>query len=405
MQAVGKEDPPKPENASKTLSGNEDDHLKRRVDLKRWLPPVVLLALFLVFVIRLNQVDKVPIISREGQTFEKGVVTAIIQDNLQPNGTRVGEQVVRVRMTTGELKGQEIETTSSAGFLFGAPCVEGMRVIIMQSIAGDSVVSSVYSQDREFQVLAFAAVYLLALCAIGGWQGIKGALSLVFTFGCIIWVYLPLVYRGWSPFWTAVLISAITTVVSMWLIGGPTRKTLVATAGTVAGVVLAGLFSSMFSFATGITGWNVSDIESLMTLWNTGGIQVGGLLFSGLLISSLGAMMDVGMSIASAMTEIQAQTPGISRRDLFQAGMRVGRDMMGTNSNTLILAFAGGSISMLVLDYAYDLPWLQIINSNNIGIAIMQGLSGSFGVVLGVPVTVAMAMLLYTLPRRHQEAA
>ena len=405
MQAVGKEDPPKPENASKTLSGNEDDHLKRRVDLKRWLPPVVLLALFLVFVIRLNQVDKVPIISREGQTFEKGVVTAIIQDNLQPNGTRVGEQVVRVRMTTGELKGQEIETTSSAGFLFGAPCVEGMRVIIMQSIAGDSVVSSVYSQDREFQVLAFAAVYLLALCAIGGWQGIKGALSLVFTFGCIIWVYLPLVYRGWSPFWTAVLISAITTVVSMWLIGGPTRKTLVATAGTVAGVVLAGLFSSMFSFATGITGWNVSDIESLMTLWNTGGIQVGGLLFSGLLISSLGAMMDVGMSIASAMTEIQAQTPGISRRDLFQAGMRVGRDMMGPNSNTLILAFAGGSISMLVLDYAYDLPWLQIINSNNIGIAIMQGLSGSFGVVLGVPVTVAMATLLYTLPRRHQEAA
>ena len=405
MQAVGKEDPPKPENADKTLSGNEDDHFKRRVDLKRWLPPVVLLALFLVFVIRLNQVDKVPIISREGQTFEKGVVTAIIQDNLQPNGTRVGEQVVRVRMTTGELKGQEIETTSSAGFLFGAPCVEGMRVIIMQSIAGDSVVSSVYSQDREFQVLAFAAVYLLALCAIGGWQGIKGALSLVFTFGCIIWVYLPLVYRGWSPFWTAVLISAITTVVSMWLIGGPTRKTLVATAGTVAGVVLAGLFSSMFSFATGITGWNVSDIESLMTLWNTGGIQVGGLLFSGLLISSLGAMMDVGMSIASAMTEIQAQTPGISRRDLFQAGMRVGRDMMGTNSNTLILAFAGGSISMLVLDYAYDLPWLQIINSNNIGIAIMQGLSGSFGVVLGVPVTVAMATLLYTLPRRHQEAA
>ena len=405
MQAVGKEDPPKPENADKTLSGNEDDHLKRRVDLGGRRPTKVKMALFLVFVIRLNQVDKVPIISREGQTFEKGVVTAIIQDNLQPNGTRVGEQVVRVRMTTGELKGQEIETTSSAGFLFGAPCVEGMRVIIMQSIAGDSVVSSVYSQDREFQVLAFAAVYLLALCAIGGWQGIKGALSLVFTFGCIIWVYLPLVYRGWSPFWTAVLISAITTVVSMWLIGGPTRKTLVATAGTVAGVVLAGLFSSMFSFATGITGWNVSDIESLMTLWNTGGIQVGGLLFSGLLISSLGAMMDVGMSIASAMTEIQAQTPGISRRDLFQAGMRVGRDMMGTNSNTLILAFAGGSISMLVLDYAYDLPWLQIINSNNIGIAIMQGLSGSFGVVLGVPVTVAMATLLYTLPRRHQEAA
>ena len=165
---------------------------------------------------------------------------------------------------------------------------------------------------------------------------------------------------------------------------------------------MAGVFASLFSFSTGVTGWNVSDIESLMTLWSTSGIQVGGLLFSGLLISALGAMMDVGMSIASAMAEIQGQSPDISRADLFRAGMRVGRDMMGTDSNTLILAFAGGSVSMLVLDYAYDLPWLQIINSNNIGIAIMQGLSGSFGVILSVPATVAIATVLYTLPARSR---
>ena len=370
--------------------------MTQRFDWKRWIPPLVLLALFLLLVVRLNQVDKVPLVSREGQTFEKGVVTEILQDNLQPNGTRVGEQLVRVRMTSGELEGQEIETTSSAGFLFGAPCTVGMRVVVMQSVAGDSVVSSVYSQDRELQIICFVLLYLLALCLIGGRQGVKGALSLIFTFVCIIWVYLPMVYRGWSPFWSAVLVCAVTAVVSMWLLGGATRKTAVATGGTVAGVVMAGLFASFFSFSTGVTGWNVSDIESLMTLWSTSGIQVGGLLFSGLLISALGAMMDVGMSIASSMAEIQAQTPDITRRDLFRAGMRVGRDMMGTDSNTLILAFAGGSISMLVLDYAYDLPWLQIINSNNIAISIMQGLSGSFGVVLSVPATVLLAALLYT---------
>ena len=85
--------------------------------------------------------------------------------------------------------------------------------------------------------------------------------------------------------------------------------------------------------------------------------------------------------------------------------MHVGRDMMGTDSNTLILAFAGGSISMLVLDYAYSLPYQQIINSNNIGIAIMQGLSGSFGVILSVPATVAIATVLYTLPARSRAAA
>ena len=371
---------------------------------KRWAPPLVLLALFLLLVVRLNQVDKVALVSREGQTFEKGVVTEILQDNVQPDGSRVGEQVVRVLMKTGELKGREIETTSSSGFLFGAPCTVGMKVVVMQSLAGDTVVSSVYAQDREFQILAFAALYLLALCLIGGWQGAKGALGLVFTFGCILWVYLPLVYRGWSPFWSAVLVCAVTAIVTLWLVGGPTRKTVAATAGTVAGVVMAGVAASLFSLATGITGWNVSDIESLMTLWSTADIQVGGLLFSGLLISSLGATMDVAMSIASSMAEVQAQTPDISRRALFQAGMRVGRDMMGTDSNTLILAFAGGSVSMLVLDYAYDLPWLQIINSNNIGIAVMQGLAGSFGVVLSVPVTVALAMLLYVRPDRETSA-
>lgn len=376
----------------------------KRMVWKRWAPPLVVLALFLLLVVRLNQVDKVALVSREGQTFEKGVVTEILQDNVQPDGSRVGEQVVRVLMKTGGLKGREIETTSSSGFLFGAPCTVGMKVVVMQSLAGDTVVSSVYAQDREFQILAFAALYLLALCLIGGWQGAKGALGLVFTFGCILWVYLPLVYRGWSPFWSAVLVCAVTAVVTLWLVGGPTRKTLVAAAGTVAGVVMAGVAASLFSLATGITGWNVSDIESLMTLWSTADIQVGGLLFSGLLISSLGATMDVAMSIASSMAEVQAQTPDISCRALFQAGMRVGRDMMGTDSNTLILAFAGGSVSMLVLDYAYDLSWLQIINSNNIGIAVMQGLAGSFGVVLSVPVTVALAMLLYVRPDRETPA-
>ena len=246
------------------------------------------------------------------------------------------------------------------------------------------------------RIYLFAALYLLVLCLVGGKQGIKGALGLVFTFLCILFVYLPLVYRGFSPFWVAVLVCVVTTVVTLYLIGGPTKKTLVAAGGTIAGVIIAGVAATLFSMASGISGWNVSDIESLLTLWNVADIQVGGLLFSGLLISSLGAVMDVAMSIGSAIGEIHAQNPAISRRDLFRAGIHVGRDMMGTDSNTLILAFAGGSVSMLLLDYAYDLPYLQIINSNNIGIAIMQGLSGSFGIVLVVPITVLLAVAAYT---------
>ena len=371
---------------------------------KRWAPPVVVLAVAVALVVRLNQVDKVPLVSRAGQTFEKGVVTEILQDNLQPNGTRVGEQRLLVRMTTGVRAGEELETTSSAGLLFGAPCTVGMKVVVMQSVAGDSTITSVYSQDRGGVILLFALLYLAALCLVGGKQGVKGAAGLVFTFGCILYVYLPLVYQGYSPFWSSVLVCVVTTAVTLYFIGGPTLKTLAATGGTIAGVIFAGATASLFSAATGVTGWNVSDIESLMTLWSTSGIQVGGLLFSGLLISALGATMDVAMSIASSMAELLAQNPTLTRKELLRAGMRVGRDMMGTDSNTLILAFAGGSVSMLLMNYAYDLPWLQIINSNNIGIAVMQGLSGSFGVVLSVPATVLLAGALYTLPLRKAAA-
>lgn len=367
--------------------------------VRRWWFMAVALALTTLLALLLQNVQKTELINRTGQTFEKGVVTEVSVDNLQPDGTRVGEQRVAVRMTTGVRKGQVIEMTSSAGYLFGATCTPGLRVIVMQSVAGDTTVSSVYSQDRGGVLLLFAALYLVALVVIGGKQGLKGALGLAFTFLAIIFLYLPLVYLGWPPLWTSVLICAVTTAVTMYFIGGPTRKTVVASAGTVAGVVIAGLVAAIFGAATGISGWNVSDIETLITLWNTNGINVGELLFAGLLISSLGAVMDVAMSVASSMGEVLAQNPAMSRGALFASGMRIGRDMMGTDSNTLILAFAGGSVSMLVLDYAYDLPILQILNSNNIGISVMQGLAGSFGVVLAVPVTVALATLLYTAKR------
>ena len=361
----------------------------------RYLFYLLLVCVFAVFVFKLNQVEKTELVVRTGQTFEKGKVTEILQDNLDSNGTRVGEQKVRVKMLTGVRKGEELDVTSSSGYLFGAACTVGMKVIVMQSVAGETTIASVYSQDREWVIYIFALLYLLALCIIGGKQGIKGCLGLIFTFFCVIFVYLPLVYLGYSPFWSAVFICFLTTLVTMYLIGGPTKKTCAATLGTLAGVVLAGISAWCFSKASGISGYNVSDIETLMTLWNTNRIQVGGLLFSGLLISCLGAVMDVAMSISSAIDEIYKQNSSLTRKELFKAGMRVGRDMMGTDSNTLILAFAGSSVSTLLLDYAYDLPYQQIINSNNIGIAIMQGLAGSFGIVLSVPLTVLICTILF----------
>ena len=148
-----------------------------------------------------------------------------------------------------------------------------------------------------------------------------------------------------------------------------------------------------------IDGYNVSNIETLSYVGQITNIPIGGLLFSGILIASLGAVMDVAMSVSSAMCEIHDKAPQLGCFELFKSGMNVGRDMMGTMSNTLILAFVGSAVSELVINYAYNLPFRQIINSYNIGIEIMQGVSGSIGVILTVPAVAVVTAWLLT--HRH----
>ena len=379
-------------------NATSEPQIRSRSRLIYLLILLLVIALSIVAAWQLRKVQKTELTNTRGHSFEKAVVTEVLRDNVQQDGSSVGEQRVRVRLSSGSHRGEEIETSSPSGYLFGAPCVKGMKVIIMQSVAGDTLVTSVYAQDRGSVILIFALLYLLVLCWIGGKQGLRGALGLIYTVAAIFFLFIPLVYLGYSPFWMAVLVCLLTTFVSMTLIGGFSRKTLAATLGTSAGVIIAGLVAMAFSLFSGISGWNVSNIEHLMTLWYTENIRVGDLLFAGLLISALGAVMDVAMSISSTMQEILQQRPDLGRKELIKAGFRVGRDMMGTDSNTLILAFAGGSVSVLLLNYAYQLPLLQIINSNNIGIAVMQGLAGSFGVALSVPSTVLLAALIYLPP-------
>lgn len=360
---------------------------------------------FIIFLVFLNRVQKPTLVTTVGRTFERARVTQVVTDNLQENGRRYGQQTVRLLMLSGTKKGQTVEATSSAGYLFGAGCTPGMEVVAIQSVSGNVSITSVYSANREKVIYIFVLLFFLTICVIGGRQGIKATLGLIFTFACIIFFYIPLIFRGFSPFLAAVLTAGVTTFATMYLIGGPTKKTACAIAGTVAGVVTAGIAATVFGYFSGISGYNVSDIESLLFLEDTTKIQVGGLLFSGLLIASLGAVMDVAMSISSTIQEIHKKNPNLGRLELFKSGMSVGRDMMGTMSNTLILAFAGGSVSLLVTDYAYNLPYVQIINSYNIGIEIMQGVSGSMGVILTVPLVAAAAAFSMGSPRTKMVAS
>ena len=332
-----------------------------------WKKIVILaiaVCLFAGIILKCNQFQKTPLASYKGQKYEKAVVTKIIKDNLAEDGSRYGTQKVLVKMTTGTYKGKEKEAINPSGTLFGADCKVGTRIIVIVNKSGSNAGFTVYSQDRTMAIYGFALIFAAVVCAIGGKKGVYAILSLVFAFACIIGIMFPMMYQGISPILLTILVAVLTTIVTLGLLGGYSTKTAAAILGTAAGVVIAAIAAIVFGKAAGI------------------------------IISALGAVMDVGMSIASTIQEIYETDKTLSMKRLFISGINVGRDMMGTMTNTLIFAYVGGAMSTLVINYAYDLSYRQLANSYVIGIEIMQGLSGSIGVVLTVPITAVIASFL-----------
>lgn len=358
------------------------------------LPFLALLALIL-FLSQWCQVEKVEMVSDSSQQFDKAVVTEVITDNLQEDGSRVGNQEVKVKFLTGKNKGKEVEVVSTNGSLYGATCYKGLKVVTLTNQSGDVTITSVYSLNREPYVIGFVLLFFVLICMVGGKNGIKAVLGLVVTFALVLFFLFPAIYRGMSPINAAIITVIFTTIITIGILTGYSKKTLAAILGTVVGVIISGVTAWAFGKIAGISGYNVSNIDTLISVANCTNIKVGDLLFAGILISSLGAVMDVGLSIASTIAELHSVKPELTWTQLFQSGMNVGKDMMGTMANTLILAFAGGSLSELLLDYAYDLPYVQLINSYTIGIEVMQGVAGSIGIILTVPLVSIFSSLLY----------
>jgi len=359
-----------------------------------WLGTIAILVGLATFLYIFQQVEKPVLVNTGGRTFENATVLDILEDNMQENGMRIGDQKVRLQIDSGALAGKTVEATSANGFLFGAACTVGGNVVAIVSLAGDSQMVTVYSVNRALPIYAFIVFFLLSLCVIGGKKGMKSAGALIFTMVCIVYLFLPMLVRGISPFLAASITAVVTVTVSLSLIGGLNRKTLAAILGTFFGVVIAGTAAAVFGYFANISGYNVSNIEALLFVGQNTKIDIGGLLFAGVLIATLGAVMDIAMDIAAAVSEVHDKTPQLTRRQLFESGMNVGRDIMGTMATTLILAFTGSSLGILVLNYVYDLPYRQVLNSNSMGIEIMQGISGSLGVVFTVPMVAVMAALL-----------
>ena len=365
-----------------------------------------MIFLFLLFLCFFNKrIEKKELIEENGNQFEKAEVVEIISENRNEDGSQQGTQKIKVCLKSGEFKGEVVEATNIDSYLYGADCKEGTSVVVQISEYNGQISASVYNYNRTMILFVMIGIFLLTLVLIGRRKGFTSALGLIFTFVCILYLYLPMLYLGVSPFLSAVVVTILTTLVTMYFIGGFSKKTLCAIIGTVGGVVIAGVSASLFGKLGHITGYNVSDIETLLYIGQNSKLQIGGLLFSGILIASLGAVMDVAMSISTTIEELHYHNPQLTRRELFKSGIKLGGDMMGTMSNTLILAFTGGSLSTLMIFYAYDMPFLQMMNSYEMGIEIMQGIAGSLGVILTVPLVSAIAAMYMGEKSPHSKNA
>lgn len=190
------------------------------------------------------------------------------------------------------------------------------------------------------------------------------------------------------------MISIGVTVITIFLVGGINSKGVSAILGTIAGVVIAGIISYIVGTKAHLTG--LSAEEATMLIYIPQGIQFDfkNLLFSGIILGSLGAVMDVGMSISSSVEEIYRANSALSIKELFQSGMNVGRDIMGTMINTLILAYTGTSIPMLLLFMAYETSMTKIVNLDIIATEVVRSLSGSIGLIFTIPITALISSIL-----------
>ena len=355
------------------------------VFIKRLLQAVIPLILLAVIIFGSTQVKITSIKPDTDSKYAKAEITEILEDYSggQPFG---GQQKVLATITSGEHSGESCELVNSNTYQRGAYCVEGTKVIaLLQYDKDGTLTGSVYNYDRTSMIYILLGLFALSLILVGGKTGVASLYALVFTFVCIVCMYVPLLYVGVDGILAAILTAVVILVASIYIINGWSTKTICAIIGTTVGVVISGFLSMLIGLASNLTGFNMSDVESMIYIANNSQLSISNILYAGVLISSLGAVMDVSVSVVAAMYEIHEKAPRLSSKELFKSGMNVGHDMMGTMSNTLILAYTGSATATLLTIYSYEMPYLQIMGYNSIIIEIVCGLCGTIGVILTVP--------------------
>ncbi len=316
--------------------------------------------------------------------------------------TGAESQDVTLKITSGKYKGKIVEVQHITSSMLGGEMVirPGDKVILhidehpteAESEDGSPVVN-IADYARDFPLYLLALLYAILLIIVGGIRGLKSLFSLIITICLIFLVLFPLTLWGFNPLLVSVLLAGAISLIVFLIIGGRSIKSFSAAIGTVTGVAIAGLLAYVVGNMVHLSGLSSEAARILLYSMDLK-INYQGLVFGSILIGALGAIMDIGISIASAVEEVHKVHPKVNFRNLFDAGMNVGKDVMGTMSNTLILAYTGSALPLLLLLVANDMSFSKIINMEMIAVEVVRALAGSIGLVLCIPVTAFVSALM-----------
>lgn len=258
----------------------------------------------------------------------------------------------------------------------------------------DSSTNDIYIADyyREPTIIFLIILLGSLIIAIGGIQGIKALASLLLTGFSIVFFLIPAIKNGYNPVWVTILIAFFSTTVTMIFVAGFSKKALAATLGTTGGVAIAGILAATVVKLAPLSGMASEEAHILVANQTNFDLDFQGILAAGIIISSLGASMDVAISLASAAQEIYEANCLQTKRELFSHAMTVGKDIMATMANTLILAYAGASIPLFLL--LLQETGLRLLNMEIIATEIASASIGSIGLLLAIPLTAAISALL-----------
>lgn len=377
------------------------DSPDRRLRLYEILASVLIFAILIGWALALNLTagDR-ELTAAQKRMFAVAEVTDVLADNASPDtwteGRRIGQQLLEVKVLTGEHKGAVLEAANFLSAYANVDAKVGTKVIVRLDVdeQGELYVVSVPAYNRAPVMLGLALIFAALLVIIGRKKGVMALVGLVYTLACIWFIQVPMILRGAEPVLVSIIIVALTTAASLLFLTGLSRKTLCAVLGCVCGVGVAGIFAAVSGSISQLNGFNLPEAEDLVLRATQDTVRISGLLVSGILVASLGAVMDVAMSISSSCWELRQLNPGLPKAALFRSGMNIGRDAMGTMANTLILAFAGASLNTLLLFRIYGYPAIQLFNSDAIAVELIRGLAGSIGIILTVPLVAALSTAL-----------